>query len=198
MGNSIGLCSLRLPHPPSSYRIPPTNHRLRASRPTHALECAHIAMAPKWSTQGPTRIAHCLLSTKICQIYHLHLRIQNGLYSPTNGGATIFSNTHIWVWKSDTPKSPLVYHHLLPKKKTLWSKSPPFFSHNQRFFCACTQKDLNPVLRLRPRPKHQLGGVEGIDQHHLTAQVFNGFWMFWALKLEGSSLKYGGTKNGVP
>ena len=111
---------------------------------------------------------------------------------------TIFSNTHIWVWKSDTPKSPLVYHHLLPKKKkeTLWSKSPPFLSHNQRFFCACTQKDLNPVLRLRPRPKHQLGGVEGIDQHHLTAQVFNGFWMFWALKLEGSSLKYGGTKNG--
>ena len=133
MGNSIGLCSLRLPHPPSSYRIPPTNHRLRASRPTHALECAHIARAPKWSTQGPMRIAHCLLSTKICQIYHLHLRIQNGLYSPTNGGATIFSNTHIWVWKSDTPKSPLVYHHLLPKKK-LCGVNPPIFQPQPEIF----------------------------------------------------------------
>ena len=82
------------------------------------------------------------------------------------------------------------------KKKTLWSKSPPFFSHNQRFFCACTQKDLNPVLRLRPRPKHQLGGVEGIDQHHLTAQVFNGFWMFLGTEIGRFFIEIWGNQNG--
>ena len=157
-------------------------------------------MAPKWSTQGPTRIAHCLLSTKKCQIYHLHLRIRNGRYSPRGGGATIFSNTHIWVWKSDTPKSPLVYHQLLPKrKKTSWSKSPHFSAQHQRFFCACTQKDLNPVLRLRPRPKHQLGGVEGIDQHHLAAEVFNGFWMFLGTEIGRFFIEiWGNQKRGYP
>ena len=138
----------------------------------------------------------CLLSTKICQMYHLHLRIQNGLYSPRGEGP--FSATLTSGFENPIPLNPhwFIIIFFQKKKETLWSKSPPFLSHNQRFFCACTQKDLNPVLRLRPRPKHQLGGVEGIDQHHLTAQVFNGFWMFWALKLEGSSLKYGGTKNG--